>query len=427
MITLHPLLIKSILVSSFLFLNNSYAEDLCSKKVEVLALVDGEYGKHEKIITNLYCDKGFVGKDFKIVNESEDRPISFNDHPELMKSAANTYYHLTLAKKYWLGNFDSAIVKNLGQLTVRINITNDYSEYRQFTNTEQSKNYNNARTTPAGETHRFEKIQKSWGREIWFRPKKIIKTDKTKKSVGKNPVYQSLELVREPIWDLNMNGLIYQGLSLVADNNLSHSSSFIDSAVSRVGTLAFLYAAVHVTKGMDNYFTNDEYYINSAMIPEIIYHEFAHIALSDTLEPVHHVPIIEGMADYFVARMVDEEVLYKNIEGHSMNQTKDVLNESLYNHYLEEAWNATGDFVLSLIWKAKINFDKANGIRVEKGNKPIVDFDQLVFDSHLLLNEESDILYDLPQALIDVCNTSCKSKRKGNDILFNSFEQKGMN
>ena len=429
MITQHRLL------TSFLFLGIlamsplSFAsgdEYNCKKDVKVIDLVGDEYKFVDREIKNLKCNNTFEGRDFKIVVGTSEDAVRYDEDPKLVERAGNVYYHLTKAKNFWLTNISSAYVSNLEKLTIRIEITNAYSRTRHFKNKNLEENYNNAWSTPAGQSPRFVKEKKVWGKEIWFSPKKVIESSKEIKSTGTNPIHQSLELVKGPVWEYNKNGLIYNGLSVIADNDLLESSTFLEGVARRLGTMAIIYTASEITKHMDSFFMNKYYYIDTAMIPEIIYHEFAHVALSDTMTPLHSVPVIEGLADYFAARINNPETLYDHIEGLSLNRTKDPTNKKLYHPYYELSFNSHSDYVLGLLWKGKENFEKANAKRVGKGRDILADYDKLVYQAHFHLDEESDIIRDLTSALLGACNRVCSRKRYGHDILYRTFEQKGI-
>ena len=163
------------------------------------------------------------------------------------------------------------------------------------------------------------------------------------------------------------------------------------------------------------------------MVPEIIYHEFAHIAMSDTMKTVHSVPVIEGMADYFAARIAERRKMYQKMKNISSNRSKDIKNKSFYHPYLEGAWNATSDFTLSLLWKGKMEFDKANEKRAKKGQAALANYDDLIYNTHFHLDENSDIANDLTGALIKSCEEKCASLRPGINTLQNTFEAKGLN
>lgn len=428
MITLPRLLNSTLIVCAFLSLSAIAETEYCPKSFDVLERdkKDG-YEFVSRELKQLFCTNKFEGEYFKIVYAKENEAISF-DHQdkELIKKAANVYYHLTIARNFWIDQIKSDFVTRLPQLVIRLDITNAYSSARHFKNDEQEKNFNNAWSIPAGETPRFVKDPQKWNKEIWFSPMKKIETRQLVESDGSNPIHESLQVVKDPIIAYNKNRLVYTGLSMLKYQTLN-SSSLVDLAVKSLGPIAVVYGLISVTKYMDHWFMDKYYFIETALVPEIIYHEYAHIAMSDTMKTVHSVPVIEGMADYFAARIADRRHMYKKMKNISSNKSKDVQNKSFYHPYLEGAWNATSDFTLSLLWKGKMEFDKANEKRARKDQAPVANYDEIVFQTHLALNENSDIANDLTNALIESCKEKCLGVRAGVNTLHNAFEAKGLN
>jgi hypothetical protein len=380
-----------------------------------------------KKLEKLHCTDRFEGAHFKIVNGTDERAIPFtHENKDLIKKAANVYYHLTVARKYWVNEIKSEYVAGLKQMTVRLDITNSFSSARHFKHAELEKNYNNAWSIPEGQTPRVAGEQKKWFKEIWFSPMKKIEARKEVKTEGENPIHESLLLVKDPVVELNQNALIYSALSWVKAPGVN-GSYVLNNALTSLGTLAILYALIETTKHMDKWFVNKYYYIEAAMVPEIIYHEYAHIAMSDTMKTVHSVPVIEGMADYFATRVANRKKMYDELKEYSNNRAKDPLNRDLYHPYLEGAWNATSDFTLSVLWLGKVEFDKANKIRQDKGQVELVNYDDLVFMAHKDLTENSDISTGLNRALINACKIKCDSLRAGVHTLNSVFEKKGFN
>lgn len=423
MIIQRLLLISSLIVSLPLL-----AEDVsCKKEFDVLQRTKKDkYEFVKKEIVDLNCNKSFDGKYFKIVHGIEETPISFeHEDKELVKKAANVYYHLTLARTFWIDEIKSEHVKSLKQLTIRLDITNAYSRTRHFKNEELEENFNNAWSTPEGQTPRFVKDKKQWGKEIWFSPLKKINARNKVKSVGNNPIHESLVLIKEPIEEFNKGGLLYQGLGYIASPELG-DSAYMVSALQKVGTIALLYGLTHVTKYLDKWFVDKYYFIDTALVPDIIYHEYAHIALSDTMKTVHSVPVIEGMADYFAARMVKEKHLYEKLKKISSNRSKNRKSKTFYHPYMEQAWNANSEFTLSLLWFVRMEMEKVNQVRVQRGRTALVDVDQLIYEAHVHLDEESNILKDLTTSLLSACKKVCKSKRLGLNALHAVFEKKGL-
>lgn len=400
----------------------------CSKEFDVVLRGKNEdYSFVKANLTDLYCENKFEGKYFKIVKGTSENAIEF-DHEDktLVKKAANVYHHLTISRKYWVNEVKSKYVKDIPQIIIRLDITNSFSDVRHFKNIELEKNHNNAWTIPEGQEPAFLKNPKKWGKEIWFSPMKQIKSRDLVRSEGNNPVHESLVLVKDPLIEYNKNSLIYAGLALSVAPAINQSY-LLDTAVTNIGMLAIIYGSIEITRHMDKIFMDKYYFIETAMIPEIIYHEYAHIAMSDHLKTVHSVPVIEGMADYFASRIAKREKMYEKMDDFSTNRSKDINNKSLYSPYLEGAWNATSDFTLSLLWKGKKEFDLVNEKRSKKGQPSIVDYDQLVFNAHFELDETSDIANGLTRALVNACKENCQSVRAGVNTLQFVFEMKGLN
>ncbi len=70
----------------------------------------------------------------------------------------------------------SDYVENMGQMTIRLEITNQFSKLGHFKNDNLPAQYNNAFTVPGGETPSWlpQDKQDKWGMEIWFSPMKKI-------------------------------------------------------------------------------------------------------------------------------------------------------------------------------------------------------------------------------------------------------------
>lgn len=429
---IHQLLLSSLLAWTALAAPKALAQKQTEELCDALFPVLERRGKKNyefklKTLKDLKCKSSFEGKHFKIVYATENDPIPFNAEDQaLVQKAANVYHHLTVARDFWVNEIGSEYVRSLPQTTVRLDITNAFSSARHFKHAEQEKNYNNAWTIPEGETPRFVREKRSWGKEIWFSPMKKLESRKGIKSKGNNPVHGSLQIVKEPVMDHATNSLLFQGLSWVSMPQM-RSGAVIENALPYLGAMAILYTALETTKQMDKWFVDKYFFIDTAMVPEVIYHEYAHIALSDTMKTVHSVPVIEGMADYFATRVAKKEKMYSQIKDFSKNKHKDIKNKSYYHPYLEASWNATSDFTLSLLWHGRESVNKFNKKRQSKGRPALINYDQLVYEAHYELTESSDISNDLVSALLNACNNLCANKRAGTGILHQVFEDKGMN
>ena len=135
MTTLTRLLNKSAL-ASILFAGSVYAQSdmTCSKNFDVLFRDSKEgYTIESKKLEDLKCNDTFEGKYFKIVRGTSDKAISFKDEDEkLLKKAANVYYHLTVARDFWIKNIKSDFVGKLPQIVVRLDIVIYFSSVGHF-------------------------------------------------------------------------------------------------------------------------------------------------------------------------------------------------------------------------------------------------------------------------------------------------------
>lgn len=422
------IILQQLLISLFILSLSALANDkLCivEKKVLIRGKKD-QYALVNKKLKDLYCSKKFEGKYFKIVKGTSDEAISFNEDEKLTLKAANVYYHLTLARDFWINTIKSDYVKQLKQITIRLEITNSYSELRHFKNEKLEENFNNAWTIPAGNTPHFAPVQKSWDQEVWFSPIKKLATRDTIESSGKNPIHEGLVAIKEPIVDFNKNSLLFDSLGFIAYPN-QYQSSYLASAITNVGVIAVVYGLVETSKHIDKWFIDKYYFIDTAMVPDIIYHEYSHIALSDTMKPVHSVPVIEGMADYFASLIANRDKMYSKIKGISNNKVRNRKSRKFYHPYLEEDWNSESDFTLSVLWKVRNSIAAENKKRTELGRNELIDPSKLIHHAHLHMNEEADIINDLPKALIDTCKEYCENVRLGTSAIYQSFEKKGFN
>jgi len=427
MTTLPRLLNKFSILTLFATLGAQGAT-YCPKTFEVLERTKGE--KYEMVprqLESLFCNDTFEGEHFKIVFGTENEALSFSEpRSDLLTKAANVYHHLTIARNFWIEVMKSKYVQEMGQITIRLEIPQAFSSSRHFKNPNQEVINNNAWTVPEGHTPRGVPGEHSWGKEIWYSPMKKIDIKKQLSSKGANPVYQGLKILQEPLVTYNISSMIYQSLSYAAQKR-APDSTFIRDAIVKVGSIAILFTMEGITKHIDKWFMERWFYVDTAMVPEISYHEFSHVALSDTMKTVHSVPVIEGVADYYATRIADRRKMYSNLKDYALNKPRDRENKAYYNPLLEAEWNASDDFTLGLLWKAKTAFDEENTKRQKSGHKPLADFDQLLFSAHYDLDENSNIATGLNGALLKACHESCTSVLPGTNLLHQVFEKKGFN
>ena len=404
------------------------SSELCEQPLEVLKRSGGDAYVFASItLKTFYCGKGFEGPHFKVVEGTSDKAVAFEDSPDVVRRAATVYHYASEARKFWLEKLNAENVRSMGQIILRLNMARDYSKVRHFGPEDVA--YNNARTVPAGSTPRFvaPEDKKSWRHEIWFRPSKVIDVAEmiNPDNIGSNPVAVSLRYVEKPIMGMAQSNLLYEGLDYLVNPEFADQTPEM-IVLSNFLTIAAVKGLSFASRYLDYVFVEDEFYIDTALVPEIIYHEFAHIALSDALSPSHSLPVIEGMADYFTAAAMNKAQLYEPLEGYYLARSKDAENDKLYHPKYELGSLADKDFTLSVIWRVRAKLEKLNLVRLEQGRSPVVNVDQMVFHAREYLNEGSQI-YDLANALVRSCQKLCSNRRAGLGAIRSALEEKGFN
>lgn len=360
------------------------------------------------ILEDLTSNTHFEGKYFKIVYKKSNEPIPFNAEKEIVQRAANIYYHLTQAKNFW----QKMNPQVFSQLTIRLDITNNYSQLGHFSNDNLDPQYNNALSVPEGETPDWVPADKQdkWGKEIWFRPMKMISTKDMVYDLGPNPVTLALKQMQAPFINYTVNKFNQTLMNHAFYAALTKNS--LGEDVGRfIGTLALTYFLIETSKKMDPLFVEKWFYLDTSMVPEVIYHEYAHLILSDELEMSHSTPVIEGYADYFAAIMSNKRKVYAKVPGYSNSNPKDPYHERHYTH-LDEL-NATSDFVLAVLWDVR----ETLGAEVA---------DQVIYESRKKLETRSaTINQHMIRAILDTCSEICPSPRVDRLKLYETFRKRG--
>jgi hypothetical protein len=197
----------------------------------------------------------------------------------------------------------SQVAVEMPKIVVRLEITNVFDELGHFAHDNRNPQFNNALSVPEGETPSWVPASKQdkWGKEIWFRPKKDIPS-KDLPSAGPNPITTSLMALENPIL-----GFLQDQFNVQLMQNFFYPSyvgqPLSNDVIQLIGTYALLKVIIHGSKYADPLFMEKYYYLDSAMVPEIVVHEYNHMVLSDHLAMTHSTPVNEGMSDYFVAVM----------------------------------------------------------------------------------------------------------------------------
>ena len=369
---------------------------------------------HKVPLEDLISSDSFEGKYFKIVNGKNSAAISFSDSSrELILKAATAYHHLTKARNFWVSELNSEKAEALPQVIIRLEIKNLYDEQGHFAHDNRTPQFNNALSIPAGKTPEWVPAEQysKWNNEIWFRPMKKIET-KDLPGMGANPLTTSLRSLEQPFLNYTVNRFNMTLVEHIFYPTYAPNPLWV-SLVRFAGTIAVTKAIIEASKHMDGLFLEKYYFLDTAMVPEVMYHEYAHLVLSDHLELSHSTPVIEGMADYFSALIAKKRKIYARVKGYSNAAFKDIEQKRKYDHWYESSSMATSDFVLSVLWD----------VRETLGGKIA---DPLIYEMRTRLKTRSATINShLLQAVLDSCSIKCESPRRDKVKLYEAFASKG--
>lgn len=366
----------------------------------------------EVLLTDLTSSVGFEGEYFKIVKGKSDEAIRFDSERSLVFRAATVYYHLTIARNYFVKKFNSNFVLRLPQLVIRLEHTNQFSELGHFANDNLNPQFNNALTIPAGQGLSSRGV-KPWGIEIWFRPsKKIHLRDIQVNNTETKDFLVLMANFRNQIHMQTLQRFISTGVVALTYPNAS-SPLTLDNVFRTVGSSVIMEAGYQFIEPLSKAFSRKWYWLDTALIPEIIYHEYAHAALSDHLYLSHSTPIIEGMADFFAGQIADSPKLAMHIKKYNTFNGKNAKRKKDYMIEFEMKEYANTDFVFGLLWELKTILGEKKG-------------EEVVYKLREKINTNSTIRGQLMEGLIQTCEENCDAPFVDKLRILKSLNQKGI-
>ena len=341
-------------------------------------------------------------KDFKIVEQKSDQALRFSEvSAEDRMRAANLLYHLAQAKQFFIDHLQSTEVAYLEQIIVRINLFNRFDNIGHFANDNKDPQYNNAHTIPLPNPAYQIGIENApqWKREIWFRPVKKILTRDLLADMAENPLAPMERDLRKAIYPSLLQQGLASTLGTVFNSNAPVGPVLATNSIRQGGTALAMEGVFQVMRVVNRAASPKFYFLDTPMVPEIIAHEFSHVALSDYLNPTIPTPVVEGMADYFAAAIGGNPQLAKKIKRYSKGVGKDGRKPQTFRIAFDTNGKATADFVLSVLW----------GIREVLGAETA---DQLIWKSRIRLNTYQSTLRDGDASLVDALVNTCINSRE---------------
>lgn len=366
----------------------------------------------EVVLTDLISNDSFDGEHFKIVQGKSDEAVRFDAEESLTFRAATAYYHLTIARNYFVNKIKSEYVMNMPKMTIRIDHKNQFSELGHFAHDNLDPQYNNALTIPAGQGLASRGV-KPWGMEIWFRPsKKIHLRDLKTNNLASQEFNVLMSGFRNQIHMQSLSRFLSSAVLALTQEG-SPSPFATENLVRTVGSSLIMEFGYQFIDPITKLFTRKWYWLDTALVPEIIYHEYAHAALSDHLVLSHSTAIIEGMADFFAGQIADSPKLAMHIKKYNTYNGKNAKRKQDYMIQFEMSDYANTDFVFGLLWEMK------KIVGEEKG-------ELFMFELRKKLTTNSSIRNQLVEGLLQTCDEQCESPFVDRLKILKSLNHKGI-
>lgn len=297
-------------------------------------------------IKDLVSNNSFSGKYVKVTRSISNDPIKFGSKDSLR--ACTVYYHMSKAHEYFVNNLGLRHLKRPRAIISRIEMDRGYEESAHFMHENNGLFYNNALTIPPSGPGRI--TDEPWYYEIWFAPKKKVKIE--------NGLYKASKLITSGPFLLNMLMGIGQSQATAIGVDLARGSGFgysyyLKSLALSIGVTA---AVPHVLKWGSKPF-KQSIFLDSAMIPEVIYHEYSHYALSGLLSIDRHSPVVEGVANFYAAVIGQTDEILKKAKKYAKGLvTIDSNRNKKFSYKMEDQSQAQLDFTFKFLYALKVEF-----------------------------------------------------------------------
>gem|GEM_PF-5266019 len=237
---------------------------------------------------------------FRIVYRTEEKAICRNANPELLLKAATVFYYSNLAFDYFLQLFQRTNSNDLlehllsHKFTLRIDQELLYDADTHYGRAKAGESYEIQALTIAGGHNE----DNTWGPETWYYAGRKRKKDWV--------VHRILDLVnQEHLRSGLRNSLLFQD-ALSISNTLRLPKAFQFWDLHAESVLLSLGLSELLPRGLDaiTSLVRQNYFYESALLPEAIVHEFSHLALMPRLNAIIPTAINEGYPNYFAGKIL---------------------------------------------------------------------------------------------------------------------------
>ncbi|MCT4642166.1 MAG: hypothetical protein N4A33_07675 [Bacteriovoracaceae bacterium] len=353
--------------------------------------------KHKLIISevtlkDLTSKDSFSGKYIKVLRRNETLAVKFNSVDSLR--ACTVYYHGSKAKDFFQQNYDLKRLKRPRAIVMRIEMDLGFEESVHMMHQNNGLFYNNAVTIPPSGPGRI--TEKPWFYEIWFAPKKKVKID--------NNTYKAAQLVSSGPFMSSMLLGVGQSQATTIGIDLIRGTGFGASFYAKTLALSLGVTALvpQVLKYVSKPFKKT-IFLDTAMIPEVIYHEYTHYALSEHLPISRHSSTVEGIANFYAAAISNTDSILKNARKYSRGLVKvEAKKDKNYEYYMEDSKYAQLDFTFKFLYALNGAFGKVYA-------QKLVFTASKILGSRDSLGIKTDLIPALRLALDELGATSAKN------------------
>lgn len=316
---------------------------------------------------------------FKFVEGVAPEPKPWLESKRDWMRILNLAYHLNKARLYFLSNFDVAHLKTGVPLVVRYNMDRKYIAYMHYSDNPKIRIINTSETVPGSGAGKVKPGVEGWGPEMWFRP--MVEEEL---KAPQRPVPPGTEAA---IRTLDMS--VQQAVLFTALNSARGFDIDFNQILESSGHFQILAAAQFLMPKVFSIFSQNQTYkmrLDTAMIPDIIYHEYAHVATGDFLIPSWRDPITENLAHYFAAVISGNTGALEIASAYgSKTEAFSVNPKARYTEELSRSvdffGNAHTTLVYSFLWRIRSRMEMGFPPHLTDGNLARKLFDKIVFEA----------------------------------------------
>jgi hypothetical protein len=374
----------------------SYANGASIQAVANVRDIENEIISETVLLEDLNSQTHFDGEYFKIVYKDTEEIIAIDplgiDKTSLR--AATAYYHLNLARKY----YSELGFEQDEKITIRIGIDKDFSKKNHFLLTPHEKLYNNAHTINSGAGNAATNTP-AWGKEIWYRDPKAIKLSEQQLEGFKRHIENMLPTPSSRIdSEVIIYILINSAISADPEDYIKVSGKGIAQNYLANALIRFIVPELTIL------ISENEFLLDTALIPEVHYHEYSHFMMTDYIPTVENTPLLEGLCDYFATKISRQTTIADSLgEYGQLISKRDSKNKLIYNYQFdlirEETLGPASAYVLSTLSQIENYL-----LRYESP----ADVERMIFKLRKVLTINSKIKKDLPTAILKVTHPRYK-------------------